>query len=95
MIDLDLKYLDFIKDTMQSQLHDCKLYIFGSRVKGTSKQQSDIDIAIDSSELTPQKKSQLMYMFENSTLPYEVDIIDLRNVSKKFFENIKDDLVLI
>ncbi|MDY6310309.1 MAG: nucleotidyltransferase domain-containing protein [Cyanobacteriota bacterium] len=95
MIDLDLKYLDFIKDTMQSQLHDCKLYIFGSRVKGTSKQYSDIDIAIDSSELTPQKKSQLMYMFENSTLPYEVDIIDLRNVSKKFFENIKDDLVLI
>ena len=38
-------------------IHNYKLYIFGSRAKNRAKKYSDIDLAIDSQELTPQKKS--------------------------------------
>ena len=37
-------------------IHNYKLYIFGSRAKNRAKKYSDIDLAIDSQELTTQRK---------------------------------------
>lgn len=93
MIDLDEKYINFIKKTVSSVLGDYKLYIFGSRVKGRAKEYSDIDIAIDSEELSSANKSKLEALFENSTIPYEVDIVDLNNITETFKNIIKSDLV--
>lgn len=93
MIDLEQKYIDFIKHTVASNLCEYKLYVFGSRVKGVSKQYSDIDIAIESKELTPQIKSHLEFIFEDSTIPYKIDIIDLNNITEKFKSLIEPDLV--
>ena len=56
---------------------------------------SDIDIAIESKELTPQIKSHLEFIFEDSTIPYKIDIIDLNNVTEKFRSLIEPDLVEI
>lgn len=93
MIDLEQEYIDFIKQTVASCMKDFKLYIFGSRAKNRAKKYSDIDIAIDSKELTPKVKSKLEFLFENSLLPYEVDVIDLNNITENFKELIKDDLI--
>ena len=68
------------------------LYIFGSRARGDAKKYSDIDIAIKSKDLTPQITEKLKYIFENSTLPYEVDIVDLNNISENFKNIILGDL---
>ena len=95
MIDLEKKYLDFVKQTIASYLKDYKLYIFGSRTKNKAKEYSDIDLAIDSTELTPKIKSKIEAFFEDSTLPYEVDIIDLNNVTESFKQLIKEDLIKI
>ena len=95
MIDLEQKYIEFIKETVSSMLHNYKLYIFGSRVKNRAKKYSDIDLAIDSQELTPQTKSKLEATFDNYTLPYEIDIIDLNSIDDKFKNLIKDELVLL
>lgn len=95
MIDLEQKYIEFIKETVSSMLHNYKLYIFGSRVKNRAKKYSDIDLAIDSQELTPQTKLKLEATFDNSTLPYEIDIIDLNSIDDKFKNLIKDELVLL
>lgn len=95
MIDLEQKYIDFIKETVSNHLKDYKLYLFGSRVKNKAKKYSDIDIAIDSAEFTPEKKSQLEFIFEDSTIPYEVDIVDLNKITEKFKELITADLVQI
>ena len=35
-------------------IHNYKLYVFGSRAKNRARKYSDIDLAIDSQELTPQ-----------------------------------------
>ena len=93
MIDLDKKYADYIKNIIAQNLDNYKLYIFCSRVKGSAKKYSDIDIAIASNELTSQIKSKLEFIFENSTIPYKIDIIDLNNITEKFKSLIEQDLV--
>lgn len=76
-------------------IHNYKLYIFSSRAKNRAKKYSDIDLAIDSQELTPQRKTKLEFTFENSTLPYEVDIINLNDIDNKFKDLIQKDLIEI
>ncbi len=95
MIDLDKKYIDFLKKTISGYLDDYKLYMFGSRVNGNARKYSDIDIAIKSNKLTSSIKSQIELDFENSTLPYEVDVVDLNTISDDFKNLIKNTLVEI
>ncbi len=95
MIDLKEEYLEFIKKTVASQLKDFRLFIFGSRTKNCAKKYSDVDIAIDSKYLNDKIKSHLEYLFENSLLPYQVDVIDLNNITQEFKKAIQADLVEI
>lgn len=66
--------------------------MFGSRAKGRARKYSDIDLAVDSAELTDKIKSDLEIYFEDSTIPYEIDIVDLKKISEKFKNIISDDL---
>ncbi|MBQ8476115.1 nucleotidyltransferase domain-containing protein [bacterium] len=93
MIDLEEKYINFIKNTLNLYLKEYKLFLYGSRAKNKAKKYSDIDIAIESLELTPEIKSRIEFEFENSTLPYKIDIADLRNIKESFKSLIEDDLV--
>ena len=95
MINLDKKYITFIKEKITKYLPDCKIYLFGSRVKGTAKEYSDIDIALDSKNLNENILLKIQNEFENSTLPYEVDIADLNNISETFKNHIENSLVKI
>ena len=97
MFGLEDRHLNFIKETLKKYIpnSNAKFYIFGSRAKGTYKEYSDVDIAIDSSDLTSDIKSKLELEFENSTFPYEVDIVDLNNIKENFKNLIQDDLVLL
>lgn len=91
-IDFILKILD--KNISQK---NGKYYIFGSRAKGTFKEFSDVDIAIDlnPNKLEPETLAKILIDFEDSLFPYKVDIIDLNGIDKKFFDYIKNDLIKI
>ena len=93
MIDLDEQYIDFIKKVFDVYLGEYKLYLFGSRAKNRAKKYSDVDLAVDSPKLTKEIKSQIETFFETSTIPYEVDIIDLNDITDKFKNLISKDLV--
>ena len=97
MFGLEERHLNFIKETLKKHIPNpnAKFYIFGSRAKDEHREYSDVDIAIDSSDLTSTIKSRLEIEFENSTFPYEVDIIDLNNIKESFKNLIQDDLVLL
>ena len=45
-LDLEEKYKEFIKTSIKNILPNVKIYIYGSRVKGTAQKYSDVDIAI-------------------------------------------------
>ena len=95
MIDLDEKYITFIKETIIKYLPDCSIYLFDSRTKGCEKKYSDIDIALNCNNLNENIMLKIKNEFENSTLPYEVDIVDLNNISEVFKGHIINDLVKI
>ena len=97
MFGLEDRHLNFIKETLKKYISnpDAKFYIFGSRARGEYREYSDVDIAIDSLDLTSEIKSKLEIEFENSTFPYEVDIVDLNNIKESFKNLIKEDLVLL
>lgn len=95
MFGLEDRHINFIKEMLKKNIPnpEAKFYIFGSRAKGNNRPYSDIDIAIDYCDLTSVQKSKLKSDFENSTFPYEVDIIDLNTIKENFKNIIKDDLI--
>ena len=72
-----------------------KVCIFGSRAKGTYKEYSDIDIAVDlnNKKLDTDILGRILIEFQDSTLPYEVDVIDINSIDEKFKNLIQDSLV--
>ena len=70
---------------------DFQFFAFGSRVKGTHKKYSDLDLAVKhnvGSDLT-----QLKNELEESELSITVDIVDLNTISHDFKKLIEDDCV--
>lgn len=58
---------------------------FGSRYRCTHKDYSDLDLAIDIGEKMPmQQMYRLKDAFEESELPFRVDLLDYRSVSAEF-----------
>ncbi len=57
--------------------------IFGSRVKGTFKPGSDIDLAIMNDEPTKLDLIRLKSEFDDSDLPYVVDIVKYPSIKLK------------
>lgn len=48
--------------------------IFGSRAKGTMHERSDIDLAVTGKALDRHSLAELMLAFDDSDLPFQVDI---------------------
>ena len=96
MLDLDPKYIDFIKETILVEIPNVEIYIFGSRMQGNALEYSDVDIALkDKEKISIESILKLRIKFENSTFPYKVDIVDLKNLKDEFRGIIKKDLYRI
>ena len=96
MLDLDPKYIDFIKETILAEIPNVEIYIFGSRVQDNALEYSDVDIALkDKEKISIESILKLKVKFENSTFPYKVDIVDLKNLKDEFRGIIEKDLYRI
>lgn len=91
MIDLENKYIEFIKKTVGEILPDVEIFIYGSRTQGKARKYSDVDIALKG-EIPFTDLLKIKANFEYSTFPYKVDIIDLTNIKPEFFRIIEKDL---
>jgi predicted nucleotidyltransferase len=59
--------------------------VFGSRAKGTHRETSDLDLAVDGgAPMTMATRAALEFGFSESALPYRVDIVDLATVDQTF-----------
>lgn len=91
MIDLEDKYIKFIKTTVAEVLPDAEIFIYGSRVQGKAQKYSDVDIALKGI-ISFKDLLRLKVLFEDSTFPYKVDIIDLDSIKPEFYRIIEQDL---
>ncbi len=94
MIDLSQQQHTYIVDTLKQYLpSSCKVYAFGSRTKGTSRVTSDLDLLIISpNKLEPSLMAELGETFADSDLPFEVDVVQQRDISTDFLNHIHPDL---
>jgi predicted nucleotidyltransferase len=57
-----------------------RIYLFGSCARGDAVNSSDIDVAIDSLDPLPASLvADLVDSLEDSTIPFDVEIVDLRH----------------
>lgn len=87
MIDIAPHELDLVQTILRTGLpdHAARVWVFGSRAKGTTKRGSDLDLAIDIGAALPfAAKAHLADAFENAPLPFNVDLVDLHAISPEF-----------
>jgi predicted nucleotidyltransferase len=66
-----------------------RVYLFGSSVTGPVRRGSDIDVAVEAREpLPPGLLAGLRERLEESDVPYAVDVVDLRTVSREFRDRV-------
>ena len=61
----------------------CEVKLFGSRVKGGFRELSDLDVCI-LSEISRSEVAQITELFEESNLPFTVDIVIYKDCSQEF-----------
>lgn len=69
---------------------DEEIWVFGSRIKGTARQWSDLDLLIRGPEKLPIKRFyQLQDAFEESELDIRVDVLDWHRTSDAFRQTLE------
>ena len=91
------KYVQQVKDIVLDCMRNepVHVYLFGSWARGTARQGSDVDVAveylIDMSIYDKAKIGDLRDRLEASTVPYHVDIIDMHQAAEKLVEKIRKE----
>jgi len=68
---------------------DCEVYAFGSRVSGTNKKTSDLDLAFalpGGARLPFNRLGDIKYAFSESDLVFRVDVLDYNGIEQYFRE---------
>jgi predicted nucleotidyltransferase len=74
--------------------HDAEVWLFGSRARGEVMRHSDIDVAIlPRSDLPQDFFSDLAEEIEASSIPYDVDLVDLRRAAPTLAEEVRRERV--
>lgn len=85
MINLNAQELNIVKSILSEKCPNTPAWVFGSRVKGTNKPFSDIDLAlITTTPLTIRELTELELAFSDSDLPFKVDLVDWASCSETF-----------
>jgi predicted nucleotidyltransferase len=85
MITITPAELTLVQNILREKLPTAKIWVFGSRAKGTAQRGSDLDLAIDAgAPLPPSITAPLSDALENAPLPYTVDLVDLHTTTPTF-----------
>jgi len=94
-IDLAPEHLNLVRAILRQHLPaHAKVWVFGSRATGKAHRGSDLDLAIDlGQELPSNTEYALHFAFEDSDLPWTVDIVDMQRIDGVFRQNVWQDRV--
>lgn len=70
--------------------HDAGVWLFGSCARGDARQHSDIDVAILPRDQLPLGFfGELQADIEESTIPYDVDLVDLSHADPALVDEVR------
>jgi predicted nucleotidyltransferase len=94
-IDITHDHRRIILGLLEKNLPDTVAWIYGSRIKCTSRPNSDLDLVVFSAPDQKMQVYNLKEAFEESDLPFRVDLFIWHDIPKQFQENIKNEHVVL
>ncbi|MCY4583996.1 MAG: restriction endonuclease subunit S [Chloroflexi bacterium] len=94
-VDVRPDHLEIVQGILREHLPvGVKVWVFGSRANWTTKDSSDLDLAIEGEgNLSHHVLGALRDAFEDSTLPYTVDVVDLNRIGESFRQIVESQQV--
>ena len=96
-IDLSAVHRQLVLELLAELLPtSAQVWVFGSRATGRARRYSDLDLAIDAGRpLSLDEAALLREGFEESDLPYRVDIVDWHAIGDRFRQLIAAERILL
>lgn len=95
MNQLDDKIKQKIIAVISALMPDVKIYLFGSRARGSNNPKADIDIALDGGKPLPTiDVDEVKSMLRESNIMYSIDIVDMYQVSDTMRNEILKERVI-
>ena len=94
-VDIRPDQLEIVQDLLLKHLPaGVKVWVFGSRANWTTKDSSDLDLALEGEcKLSHKVLGTLKDAFEDSALPYTVDVVDLHRIGDSFRQIVESQRV--
>ena len=92
-MDVEPKHLKVLLGLLQNHLPGVAVWAFGSRVKWTSRPDSDLDLVVFAKPEQSHQVHALKDALEESSLPFRVDVLVWDAVSEAFHDNIRREYV--
>jgi type I restriction enzyme S subunit len=95
-LDLNPRDLEIVRTILARHVPQYEVWAFGSRVKGTAKKYSDLDLAIITAQpLGLALSSAIADDFAESDLPIKVDVVDWATTGEAFRRIIENEKLVI
>jgi len=95
-IRMEPRHWEIVSVILRSRIPGHDVWAFGSRVAGNAKPYSDLDLAVAGDTPVPFPTLALLSAdFEESRLPFKVDVVDLASVSRSFRQRIESNCMLV
>ena len=96
LIDISPENWQIVRDILQRYVPDREVWAFGSRAKWTAKEFSDLDLAIiGDTPLSIALTADMKEAFQESALPFKIDIVDWANITPSFRQVIQASKIQI
>ncbi len=94
-IDLTPRQRETVETLLARHLPNTEVWVYGSRAKLTSRPQSDLDMVVFATSAQQRAVSDLREAFEESNLPFRVDLFVWDQVPDSFRDQIEADHVAL
>jgi predicted nucleotidyltransferase len=94
-LDITEKQRESLKRILQLRLPDVAVWAYGSRVKGSARQNSDLDLVVFT---TPEQRAQVSDLkdeLDESDIPFRIDLHVWDEIPEHFREIIKNEHMIL
>jgi type I restriction enzyme S subunit len=95
-LDLTRDQLAIVLDILSQHALHCTVCAVGSRVTGNARPYSDLDLMVVGNEpLSLEKRAEIAEAFDESDLPFKVDIVDWARTDEGFREIVSKNKIIL
>jgi predicted nucleotidyltransferase len=95
-VNISTAHLNSVNKILSKHISGYEVWAFGSRVTGTNKPHSDLDLLIlNEQPLDPARVASLRESFSESDIPFKVDVLEKALASESFMRVIKQNYSVI